>query len=605
MELVHQNNNIKIPAGRSFFLTIPVLGGSVYTDMATIQRRSSRGHTYWAIVESRRVNGKPRPIVLEHLGTAEALLQRLTEGVPKKVRSYVHGDVVFLLELARRLKIVETINRHVPHPRLRDGFTVGGSLLLAAIGRICHPTSKRNWYEGWARGTSLALLLRMSLSKLDSQHFWDQMDALPCKAIAQVEHDIVTTLCESEGVSLDTLVYDTTNFFTYIDSTNTRCSLAQRGKNKQRRMDLRQLGLLLLVSRDHRLPLLHTLYQGNLQDRSVFKEALPQIISRFKAICGSLEDLTMVFDQGNNSKKILHSVEKDLHFVAALSPSHHKKLIEEANASMTPLSVRGKDMTCYRSRQPIWGLDLTYVVYISEKLRDGQIRGIERNLTKVIESLQELESTLSQPTTRGRKRTREGIEKRIHSLLSSHDLKAFIGWDLKVLHDDAFELRFWIEQDNLETFIQQRCGRRILITTRHDWSTQEIILSYWGQADVEYAFKNLKNPFHMAFRPQYHWTDQKIQVHALICFIGLVLYMLAYKKARNNAGYKGSPEHLIEKLSQIRLATFVEAPPKKSRGSYKTVYSIEEMEEDIALLAHGLGITELPLKTAIPFSVYT
>ncbi|MDI7259228.1 MAG: hypothetical protein QME90_04810, partial [Thermodesulfobacteriota bacterium] len=50
----------------------------VYTDtMATIQKKVSRGHTYWQIVESRRINGKPRPVVLIHLGTAEGLLHRL------------------------------------------------------------------------------------------------------------------------------------------------------------------------------------------------------------------------------------------------------------------------------------------------------------------------------------------------------------------------------------------------------------------------------------------------------------------------------------------------------------------------------------------------
>ena len=586
-------------------MTSKSLDDSVYTDMATIQKRNSRGHTYWAIVESRRVNGKPRPIILEYLGTADSLLQRLTEGIPKKVRSYTHGDVAFLLDLARQLHIVEAINRHIPQPRLRDGFTVGGSLLLAAIGRICRPTSKRNWYEGWARQTSLPLLLRMSLSKLDSQHFWDQMAAVPSEAIPCIEHDIVATLCDREQVSLDTLIYDTTNFFTYIASTNTRCGLAQRGKNKQKRMDLKQLGLLLLVSRQHHLPLFHTLYQGTLQDRTVFKEALPSIIERFKGICGSLEELTMVFDQGNNSKEILRTVDEDLHFVAALSPAQHKKLIEQTNASMAPLSVHDKELQCHRSRVLIWGLDLTTVVYISQKLREGQIRGIERSISKLSATLQELAVTLKRPTIRGQKRSPENVEKRIKSIVSTHDLKDFVGWKLEAILDDAFALHFWIEQDKLDTFIEQHCGRRILITTRHDWPTQDIILAYWGQAEVEYAFKNLKNPFHMAFRPQYHWTDQKIQVHALICFIGFLLYMLAYKRAQEMAGYRGEPQRLFEQLSMIRLATFIEAPSKKSRGSYKTKYSIEEMDEDINNLAHGLGITELPLKASIPFSVYT
>ena len=134
--------------------------------MATLQKRKSRGHTYWSIVESRRVNGKPRPVILEYLGTAESLLKRLAGGVPKKVRSYSHGSVAVMLGIAEELKIVETINKHLQFSPFRDGFTVGGSLLLAAIGRICQPTSKRNWYEGWDRNTSLSYLLRMSLSRL-------------------------------------------------------------------------------------------------------------------------------------------------------------------------------------------------------------------------------------------------------------------------------------------------------------------------------------------------------------------------------------------------------------------------------------------------------
>ena len=137
--------------------------------MATLQKRKSRGHNYWSIVESRRVNGKPRPIILEYLGTAEQLLKRLTEGIPQKVRSYTHGAVAVMLNIAQEIQIVEIVNKHIDKKQLRDGFTIGGSLLLAAIGRVCHPTSKRNWYQGWAKTTSLSYLLRMSLSKLDSQ----------------------------------------------------------------------------------------------------------------------------------------------------------------------------------------------------------------------------------------------------------------------------------------------------------------------------------------------------------------------------------------------------------------------------------------------------
>lgn len=577
---------------------------NVYTDMATLQKRKSRGHTYWSIVESRRVNGKPRPVILEYLGTAEALLKRLTEGVPKKVRSYTHGDVAVMLDIAEEFKIVETINKHLKSKPFRDGFTVGGSLLLAAIGRICQPTSKRGWYEGWARHTSLSYLIRMSLNRLDSQHFWDQMDALPTSTIPLIEEEIVANLLEKEEIALDTLLCDTTNFFTYIDSANHRCTIAQRGKNKQKRMDLRQFGLLLLVSRKDQIPIVHKVYQGNLADQTVFKEEFKNILNRFKAICGSLEDITLVFDQGNNSKKMLKNVTDGIHFVGALSPYHHKVLIEEANDSMTTVSINGDDVLCYNARKEIWGLDFTVVVYISEKLLQGQIRGIEQNIKKLFKKLSALKEKIVIPTKRGKKRTQAGLEKKISSMIGSLSSKDTIRWEINHLEKDAFDLNFWVDEKRFDFLKEQWLGRRIVITNRHQWTTEEIVSAYWGQANVENAFKKMKNPFHLAITPQYHWTDQKIEVHGFICLLAFLMVMIAYKRAKEKVGFKGSTHTLLEKLSAIRLATFIESPAKKTKGRYKANYRLEEMDTDIFELAEAMNVTDLKLKSKIPFSVY-
>ena len=572
--------------------------------MATLQKRKSRGHTYWSIVESRRVNGKPRPVILEYLGTAKALLKRLTEGVPKNVRSYTHGDVAVMLDIAEEFKIVETINKHLKSKPFRDGFTVGGSLLLAAIGRICQPTSKRSWYEGWARHTSLSYLIRMSLNRLDSQHFWDQMDALPTSTIPLIEEEIVANLLEKAEIVLDTLLCDTTNFFTYIDSANHRCTIAQRGKNKQKRMDLRQFGLLLLVSRKDQIPIVHKVYQCNLADQTVFKEEFKNILNRFKAICGSLEDITLVFDQGNNSKKMLKNVTDGIHFVGALSPYHHKALIKEANDSMTTVSINGRDVLCYNARKEIWGLDFTVVVYISEKLLQRQIRGIEQNIKKLFKKLSALKEKIVIPIKKGKKRTQAGLEKKISSMIGSLSSKDIIRWEINHLEKDAFDLNFWVDEERFDFLKEQWLGRRIVITNRHQWSTEEIVSAYWGQANVENAFKKMKNPFHLAIRPQYHWTDQKIEVHGFICLLAFLMVMIAYKRAKEKIGFKGSTHTLLEKLSAIRLATFIESPAKKTKGRYKANYRLEEMDTDIFELAEAMNVTDLKLKSKIPFSVY-
>ena len=78
--------------------------------MATIQKKISRGHTYWQIVESKRIQGKPRPIVLMHLGTAENLLRRLQQAGTKPLKAKVlqFGALAALWNIAAELQVVET-----------------------------------------------------------------------------------------------------------------------------------------------------------------------------------------------------------------------------------------------------------------------------------------------------------------------------------------------------------------------------------------------------------------------------------------------------------------------------------------------------------------
>ena len=126
--------------------------------MASIQSRTSRGKKYWSIVESRRINGKPRSIILEYLGTPETLLKKLQNESSLKLKSYQHGDSKALLDIAAQLEIIDIINKYIPinktdQKQNRNGLSVGASLLLIAVGRVCRPKSKMSWYQ-WCHETS-------------------------------------------------------------------------------------------------------------------------------------------------------------------------------------------------------------------------------------------------------------------------------------------------------------------------------------------------------------------------------------------------------------------------------------------------------------------
>jgi hypothetical protein len=92
-----------------------------YKTMATIQSKNSRGHKYWYIVESRRVNGKPRPIVLEYLGRPDDLLKRL-QGLKKglHLKSYSHGAIAALMNIAYQIDICSLINQYTMSPRSKE-----------------------------------------------------------------------------------------------------------------------------------------------------------------------------------------------------------------------------------------------------------------------------------------------------------------------------------------------------------------------------------------------------------------------------------------------------------------------------------------------------
>ena len=527
--------------------------------MASIQAKVSRGHKYWYIVESRRVNGKPRPVVLAYLGKADDLLRRL-QGLAEQARfkSYSHGAVAALLDAAGRLDVAAVINRHIASSRpymplkpLRNNLTAGMSLLLAAIGRVCMPTSKRGW-SGWAKTTSLEYLLRANLAGLDSQHFWDLMDALPVEAIAKVERELLDTIFERYRLESDMLFFDTTNTYTFIDSANERCTIAQRGKNKQKRNDLRQVGLALVVTRKDMVPLFHLSYRGNLHDARVYRRVIGAIARRLGDLSLEREKNTLVFDRGVNSKENLALVKKlALHYVGALSPYHHKDLVADALGHFEEVLVDGKPLQVFRDKRTIWGEERTVVVFVSEKLKAGQIRGVYRALEKKTAQLEKLKAALE--SSSGKRQDRTALEEKIRRIVTGQFIFKLIAWSLSPQNEGGFRLAFCIDHKNLDE-LEERLGVRIVMTDRHQWSSAEIIHAYHGQSHIEHTFRNLKNPYHLALRPQFHWTDQKIMVHNFTCVLGYQLAALLWRQARLQAGFTGSLDTLLDTLGNIRLA---------------------------------------------------
>ena len=541
--------------------------------MAYLKPKTIHGQTYWYIAESRRVQGKVKTINLAYLGRIDQILQRLQQGrgLPDRLKSFEHGGGAVLLSLADRLELVELIDQHAgPPPRnapARRALSVGQTLVLAAIGRALHPTSKRGW-AAWAARTTLGKLGRFDPARLTSQFFWDQMDCLPVQALAAIQAELGRRLLDRFQIAADSLFYDVTNFYTFIDSRNEHCDLPQRGKSKQKRNDLRQFQVGLLVSRDGWVPLLSKLFRGNHNDVTTFPHALEAIRQQCLEIGISPPQVTLVADKGNLSDHNWRLLDaSEIGHVVSLVPSQHAdwayRPLEQFTTCQVPdvgsaRVLRGQAMIARRQR--------TVVVLDSPTLRDGQLRGLQQQFQPVIRGLSRLQHTLQNA-----KRRRRGdlIEKQIQQILQNvPTVRKVLGWELRERegHGGYWDLDWWVDEEQYAYLRQRVFGRRILATDRNGWSEAEIVWAYWGQSEAELVFRQMKDPHFLALRPQHHWTDQKIQVHSFCCVLGCLLAALARRHARGMGYHEGLPA-LLEMLTGIRavLRTERRAGPGRPR----------------------------------------
>jgi hypothetical protein len=252
--------------------------------VASIIKKKKKGQTYYYLVESARVDGKPRIVRQKYLGRAEhiaAALETPSEGeAPKYSIVLEFGAVMALFDLAKRLGVVELINQ--VSPKRAQGLSIGEYMLIAAINRAVDPTSK-NQVAAWFSKTCLDRVIPAKAAQLSSQRFWDHMDALSEEAIREFEDVFTRTIVQAYGLSLDCLIYDATNFFTYID-TESQSTLPQRGHSKEKRGDLKIVGLSMMVSPDFNVPLFHDLYAGNQPDAKQFLAVVERLQQRFERI---------------------------------------------------------------------------------------------------------------------------------------------------------------------------------------------------------------------------------------------------------------------------------------------------------------------------------
>jgi hypothetical protein len=306
------------------------------------------------------------------------------------------------------------------------------------------------------------------------------------------------------GIDPQALVFDATNFHTYIASTNDRAPIAQRGHAKSKRHDLRLVGLALACSTDHQIPLAHRAVAGNLPDVKVFADALPRLITRLEAIGVEPASVCVVFDKGNNSAANIEDLaRREIGFVGSLVPTQHADLLAVPDGAFEPVdSLEG--VVAHRSEKEIFGAYRTVVVTRSERFLSEQLVGLAQTRRRVEVQLAELVRLCG---AHRHKMDPARLQARVDDALAPRWMARLYRTAITGTTRDDLALSWSFDEDAFAALTQRELGKRIIFTDRGAWSTRDIVVAYRSQWEVEAAFRQMKNPEHAAFRPIHHWTD--------------------------------------------------------------------------------------------------
>jgi transposase len=527
--------------------------------MASLYPKKISGKTYWYLREMARVDGKPKMVSERYLGSAADIAAAM-EGseaatAPERTRHLAFGDVAAAWGMLDDLGVAAVIDE-VTGPRPSgQPLSTGTYLALAALGRLVAPCSKAGFADWW-KTTAADRFTKIPASALDHRRFWDAMHDVTLDQMETISQKIAVKIVQTSGVDVSSVALDMTNFATFIDSGNGKAPVAQRGKAKQKRADLRLVGLGLVVTRDGGIPLTWHAYPGDKPDVTQFTGMIDQLLGRYEAVAAAAgvpaaaADMTVVFDAGQNSDaNFAHFAGTGLSYIGSVPASDCPDL---TGLPAGKRSIVDKDrfggLTAYDTHRDVYGAGRRAILTHSPELHKAQARGFDgTTLAKAGKKLDELATTLGRGKTR---RPREKVEAEIESITARPWVRRVITWQLD--GDQPKDLRLtWRADPGARAALEEEIfGKHVLITDHDDWPVADVIAGYRSQSEAEFSFRQMKDTHVVSFSPMHHWTEHSIRVHVFTCVLALQLAHLMRRTAAQ-AGLRLSVRELLGELAGI------------------------------------------------------
>ena len=555
--------------------------------MAHIHKKMKKGRPYYYVRETARVDGKPKVVNQIYLGTVERIRNlALGKGFEcKKLAAQEFGSLWLANLIDGQVGLASLIDSVIPRGRKERGPAVGEYFLYAVFNRMVDACSKRALSE-WYEHTAIQSIRPADIEELDSQHYWEKWDRVGEKDIAQIASLFFKTIAGIEAPANGCFLFDTTNYYTYMAS-KTESELAARGKNKEGKDWLRQVGVALLVSRDSQLPLFYREYEGNRHDSKVFLRLVTEVVSAMRG--SSSGELTVVVDKGMNSDDNIAAIDAmpGVHFITTYSTYYADDLVRGKSSQFKPvdsprnrkLEKLGREddrLVAYQTRRELWGKQRTVVVTYNPLTAAKQRYGFEKKLLAIQDFLFELRSKLHADA-----KWKDKVEK--HYLEFCEQL--YLPSDLCQISVEKsrgrLTLLFSKDHYRIGRYLE-RFGKNIIVTDHMDWSTDEIVQASLDRYMVEKSFRQTKDDDLVSILPLRHWTDGKIRCHILTCIIALTYLRLIEIRLRR-AGLQLSAAETMEQMQKLHSCLCWES------GKSKPTRMIEEPTENQAAIMGAFG----------------
>jgi transposase len=563
--------------------------------VASLYKKVISGKPYWYLREMGWVDGKPKLVSERYLGTAadiEALLDAREAAVmPERTRHLAFGDVAAAWGMLEELGVAGVIDEVAGARRADAGASAGAYLVLATLNRLVAPCSKLGFADWW-KTTAADRFTKIPASVLDHRKFWTAMHAVTVEQLEEISARIAVRIVQVSGVDCSSVALDMTNFATFISTSNRKAPVAQRGKAKQKRSDLRLVGLGLVVTRDGGIPLTWHASPGDRPDVTQFPDMITQLKGRYQAVCdtagvpATAADMTVVFDAGQNSEaNFAHLAGTGLHWIGSVPASDCPDLTAlPASRRSAVDKERFGGLTAYDTRRTAYGAQRRAILTHSPELHQAQAAGFDgTTLAKAARKLDELAATLARGKTR---RGNDKVAAEIEAITKKPWVRRVVTWQLDGSQPRDLRLTWAIDQQARAALEEEIFGKHVLITSHDDWPVPDVIAGYRSQSEAEFSFRQMKDTHAVSFSPMHHWTEHNIRVHVFTCVLALQIAHLMRRQAAR-AGLRMSVRQLLGELAGIGETVLVYP---STGGRPKARRMITELSEDQHRLYEIFGL---------------